>query len=98
MALVFEFFSAFYRTICINFIKHSWKEGYLKPFLAWALWMILGTVFYSVYDKFEWSLGFYMSVNVGYSIGWGDLKENSEWSKLFSTIYILIGASAISGL
>ena len=98
-----------------NFIKWGWTNGYLKPILAWIIWLLVGTAFYANYDEFGWGKGFYMSVNVGYSIGryilsklqyfivtrfdvgWGDLEEPKIMSKLFSTIYILVGASAISG-
>jgi hypothetical protein len=55
-----------------------------------------GTVFYSIYDKFGWAKGFYMAVNVGYSVGWGNLYEVYEESKLFSVIYVLIGSSAVA--
>lgn len=37
-----------------------------------------------------------MAVNVGYSIGWGYPGEDSDGSRVFSTIYVLIGASAVA--
>lgn len=46
--------------------------------------------------KLGWSKGFYMAVNVGYSIGWGYPSENSNGSRVFSTFYVLIGSSAVA--
>ncbi len=37
-----------------------------------------------------------MAVNVGYSIGWGYPIETSNGARAFSTIYVLIGASAVA--
>jgi hypothetical protein len=37
-----------------------------------------------------------MAVNVGYSIGWGYPSENSDASRVFSTFYVLTGASAVA--
>lgn len=37
-----------------------------------------------------------MAVNVGYSIGWGYPNENSDASRVFSTFYVLTGASAVA--
>jgi hypothetical protein len=37
-----------------------------------------------------------MAVNVGYSIGWGYPVENSDGSRVFSTIFVLVGASAVA--
>lgn len=44
----------------------------------------------------SYAKGFYMSVNVGYSIGDGVLKEDSQRSELFSTFYLLFGATTLS--
>lgn len=46
--------------------------------------------------KLGWSKGFYMAVNVGYSIGWGYPSENSNGSRVFSTFYVLVGSSAVA--
>jgi len=37
-----------------------------------------------------------MAVNVGYSIGWGYPSEFSDESRVFSTFYVLVGASAVA--
>ena len=37
-----------------------------------------------------------MAVNVGYSIGWGYPTEDSYGTRVFSTFYVLVGASAVA--
>jgi hypothetical protein len=58
--------------------------------------MFFGTLFYSQYDGMGFSKGFFMAVNVGYSIGWGYPVDDNPVSKFFSTCYVLIGASAVA--
>jgi len=44
----------------------------------------------------NFATGFYMAVNIGYSIGFGDIPETGELgSQWFSTVYVLIGASFV---
>jgi len=50
-------------------INHIIKSAYFKPFVAWILWITIGTIFYCYQGNLGWSKGFYMAVNVGYSIG-----------------------------
>lgn len=58
--------------------------------------MLLGSVYYAYALDLGWSKGFYMAVNVGYSIGWGYPAEDSNGSRVFSTFYVLVGASAVA--
>lgn len=72
---------------------------FLRIFIVWIIFLLVGTVFYTYYDEFGWQMGFYMAINVGYSIGWGyplDPNEGSEW---FSVCYIIFGATiALAGV
>lgn len=61
----------------------------------WFIWLFVGTIFYSYYLEIGWSKGFYMSVNVGYSVGWGDIAEPYAGGQIFSTIYVICGASFV---
>lgn len=67
-----------------------------QPFACWVVWLLIGTWFYSESMNLGWSKGFYMAVNVGYSIGWGYPSEFSDESRVFSTFYVLVGASAVA--
>ena len=80
-----------------NRIKYSWNNGNLSSSLLWIIWLFIGSTFYTFVDfNGDFSKGFYFAVNVGYSIGFGILPEKKQISYYFSTIYILIGATAIS--
>ena len=87
----------------LNRIKEIIHESGIRRlhgmFLVWFVWMLVGTAFYA--HNFEenteplgYARGVYMAVNVGYSIGWGDISENYG-SKIFSTFYCLTGASFV---
>ena len=69
-----------------------------RPFLyglMWVIWLIMGTIYYSLRLNLSVSKGFYQSVNVGYSVGWGDISENASETQIFSTVYVCIGASFV---
>jgi hypothetical protein len=90
--------AAEYQTMTLKewFIK-EWKDGVLQPFIAWLVWLLVGTIFYANVDfNGNYYKGFYFSVNVGYSIGWGVLHEYHQSSKVFSIFFLFIGAVAIS--
>lgn len=75
-----------------------WEEYKTYVFFSslWLVWLFVGTVFYTHELDISWSQGFYMAVNVGYSIGWGDIPETGELqSQWFSTLYVLMGASFV---
>jgi hypothetical protein len=81
----------------ILFIQRQWEDGPLEAFLLWILWIIAGTLFYAnVLFYGDYDKGFYYSVNVGYSIGWGVFHDNTAGCKVFSMFYLLIGALFVS--
>jgi heme exporter protein D len=76
-----------------EFIVQIWDDGSLKSYLAWAVWLIIGAIFYAnVNFNGDYSIGFYFSVNVGYSIGWGVFHDHSTLCKTYSIFHLLIGA------
>lgn len=70
--------------------------GTVKALIAWSLWLFFGTLFYAERNRNGWGKGFYMAVNVGYSIGWGFPVEKDDDAKWFSVCYLLIGASFVA--
>ena len=59
-----------------------------------VLWIFLGTLFYALHDQLGWARALFMSVNVGWSIGWsmeGLSEYDSAWSKLFTIYHTSIG-------
>ena len=81
----------------------TWKEKILLTvtsrgfiyFTMWVIWLVVGTIFYCIQLNLTISKGFYQSVNVGYSVGWGDIAEIHEGTQIFSTIYVCLGASFV---
>jgi hypothetical protein len=63
--------------------------------VMWLVWLLVGTVYYSIALELNASKGFYMAVNVGYSVGWGDITETLSQSQVFSTCYVTVGASFV---
>ena len=68
---------------------------YYYLFALWLLWLFVGTCFYAYELNMGWATGFYMAVNIGYSIGWGDFSEgpSSQW---FSIFYVICGSSFVA--
>jgi len=81
----------------------TWYSAYFEDlfyFWMWILWLFTGTVFYAyqeddMEEEIGWAKGFYMAVNIGYSIGWGYPPEMTDDSRWFSTIFVIIGASFV---
>lgn len=62
------------------------------------VWLLLGTMFFSFAPESDLGIakGFYMAVNVGYSIGFGYPAETSLNYLFFSSAYLLIGSSFVA--
>ena len=62
----------------------------------WFLWLLIGTIFYTFVMGISGFRGFYIAVNVGYSIGWANISEGSHNNaKWFSVFFLLVGASFV---
>lgn len=69
----------------------------IRYVFAWVLWLLLGTVVYAnINFDGNYAKGFYFSVNIGYSIGWGVFHDRSTRCKVFSILYILMGATFLT--
>ena len=66
--------------VTISYYHDIIKHVYFKPLIAWMMWIITGTLFYSYDGELGWSKGFYMAVNVGYSIGRSSDYDKSTYS------------------
>lgn len=77
-------------------LYRMWSIGYLKVFLFWTTWMAIGTTFYAIRNDLGWKKGFYMMINVGYSIGWGYPIETDRKGLWFSIMNVFVGAMALS--
>lgn len=80
----------------LTFVVCTCILSFAQPTVAWITWLVLGMCFYCKVNNLGWAKGFYMAVNVGYSIGWGYPVEIDDKTRLFSIAYVLIGAAAAS--
>jgi hypothetical protein len=72
-------------------------SGIQIVFLAWVAWLLLGACAYYYLNDWTYAECFYYAANVGYSIGFGALTEDSASSMLVSIAMICLGASAMGG-
>lgn len=82
-------------------IEETWEDFlYSTKFLfgaLWVVWLVIGAVAYKTVLDVSWAKGFYMAVNVGYSIGWGDVsEEGNSSSQWFSIFFVLCGSSFVA--
>ena len=63
---------------------------------VWAIFILVGTLFYNYYEGYGWAKGHFYAVNVGFNIGWNWVLEESEGSKIFSIFYLLLGYSLLA--
>lgn len=69
---------------------------YFRLVIAWIVWLSSGTIMYALRNDLGWPIGFYMAVNVGYSIGWGWPLEIDDHVIWYSIFHLLVGASAVA--
>jgi voltage-gated potassium channel len=56
----------------------------------------LGTVVYHIVEKFSWLNAYYFSVVTLTTVGYGDYVPHTNFGKIFTTFYILIGVGIIT--
>ena len=60
-----------------------------------VLWMFSGTLFYRFHDRYGWEMALYISVSVGWAMGWDPPftaeLHNNAMSKLYSSIHVCVG-------
>lgn len=70
----------------------------LMFFILWLIWLLVGTMFFAYAPESNLGIvkGFYMTVNVGYSIGWGYPSETNQNYLFFSSAFVLVGSSFVA--
>lgn len=56
-------------------------------------WLAIGTIVFHRLESWNWIQSFYFSAVTITTVGYGDLIPSSDFSRLFTAIYILIGVS-----
>jgi voltage-gated potassium channel len=55
-----------------------------------------GTVVFHFVEKFSWVDAYYFSVVTLATVGYGDLTPKTDFGKLFTTVYIMVGVGIIT--
>jgi len=71
---------------------------YLACLAIVMLWIITGTLFYSIFNNWPLPQSFFYAIDAGMSVGFcTDITETSVGSRAFTIVYILLGASCVGG-
>ncbi|MCL4264629.1 MAG: hypothetical protein KJ069_15505 [Anaerolineae bacterium] len=78
-------------------IKGGWQDKEFRG-LFWTVLavILLGTVFYHEFEQWSWIDAFYFTVVTLATVGYGDLSPTNPFTKLFTTLYIVIGLGLLS--
>lgn len=86
-----------FRELFITF-RHMWHDPAGRALVLGFLGIILtGTVFYSIVE--DWSLisALYFTVVMLTTVGFGDLHPTTDFSRIFTVVFILVGVAFILG-
>lgn len=61
-----------------------------------ALTIMIGTIVYHFVEQYSWVDAYYMSVVTLATVGYGDYVPHTDFGKIFTTFYILIGIGIIT--
>ena len=67
--------------------------GIYSPLMLIILLLTIGTVSYSHLENWSYVDSLYFSTTTLMTIGYGDLHPTSDFSKLFTVVYIICGVS-----
>jgi voltage-gated potassium channel len=61
-----------------------------------VLMIMLGTIVYHFVEQYSWVDSYYMSVVTLATVGYGDYVPHTEFGKIFTTFYIVIGVGILT--
>lgn len=71
----------------------EYKTEIFRIVFALLMLIIIGTIVYHYLENWNYIDSFYFSVVTITTVGYGDLYPTSQISKLFTSVYLLIGVS-----
>jgi voltage-gated potassium channel len=78
--------------------RSMWKEPAGRALIIGFLAIVgTGTVFYHFVEEWSWVDSLYFTVVMLTTVGFGDFYPTTEFSRLFTILFILIGVSFILG-
>ena len=72
---------------------HNRRFDVMVMVVVWVSWLSVGTVYYKQSDccQHRWGESFYITVNIGYSIGFDHVTAVAHRDRYFSSIYLIVG-------
>ena len=58
-----------------------------------CLLIVIGTMFYSIFEEWTYLNSFYFTIMTLTTVGYGDMYPTTMFSKLFTSVYVLVGVS-----
>jgi hypothetical protein len=77
-------------------IRRGLKSSSAIAFYLWFLWLLVGTVFYSLEENLTVCKAIYVSTSIGYGIFWYDQTSTNNYAKLFSMFHFSIGLFGVA--
>ncbi|KYG80197.1 ion channel [Roseivirga ehrenbergii] len=79
------------RTI-LSFLR---DKHYRNLLFATITVLVIGTVTYHYLEQWTWLDSLYFSIITLTTVGYGDFSPQTDWGKIFTIIYIVIGVGLI---
>ena len=73
--------------------KNNHKPEYIAAISALSSMVIIGTISYHYMEGWSWITSLYFVVATLATVGYGDIHPTTEFSRLFTVFFILIGVS-----
>lgn len=91
LAFIFMYASFFRK------VKAFLGDPELRPiFLTTFFVLLVGATFYHRVEGWSWLNSFYFCVVTLATVGYGDLTPQTEFGRLFTIIYVLVGVSILA--
>ncbi|CAI8302056.1 MAG: Uncharacterised protein [Flavobacteriales bacterium] len=75
-----------------------WRDpAYRSLLFATNIFLVIGTIAYRYIEGWSWLDSLYFSVITLTTIGYGDFSPQTDFGKLFTMAYIIIGVALILG-
>lgn len=80
-------------------IRGAWAlPDFRNVLLLVAMTLLSGTIFFHEVEGWRWVDAFYFSVTTIATVGYGDLAPKTDFGKLFTTLYIVVGVGLFVAL
>jgi len=91
-----SFFVTLFR-FCLAFIRGLRDPEFRTLFISLLALLVSGTLFYSTVEGWGVVDSIYFCIMTLSTVGYGDLHPTTELSKIFTIIYLIVGAGIFIG-